>query len=1049
VLRKPKAQKEFKLEDHLILAQMIASALGIQSLDEIAQFAKDSEGFEEDGKTKMYHLILQKSGRRKIPEERLQKYEENIQKYLKKLNRRQTLTLKYFQYLAAMFAEIYLDHYFEDPKQFPILMNRWNRERGSDESIGRKQLKRKLAYWMATGSGKTLILHMNYWQFQEYNKGPYKLDYDSIILVTSDDKMSLQHREEFRRSGIPAELFDGTTTGHFPPNKETVRIISIHKLKLPGEKTGQGVSIDVSAFGTRNLVFIDEGHKGQRSEEPIWKTVREKLAENGFIWEYSATFGQTITSEKSPYFNEYKYAILFDYSYKYFHQDGYGKDFHILNLNTSKFKDQDVPTLLLANTLDYYEQLKIYQNMPNLQDYEIEKPLWIFVGNRVKTESSDILRVMQFIDNLLRDDVKTVVQKIKGIVVDGDSGILGLNNKDAFAHYYPERDFTYLRDQIQRGITTPEKIYRDILAQVFQVPNDVTNQALELHNLRGSEGEIGLKTSGSSHFFGVINIGDKSSFLKLVREEEPRIKIRDEAFQESLFDTIEKKTSTINLLLGAKRFIEGWNSYRVSNMCLLNIGKNEGSQVIQLFGRGVRLKGKKLDGASSLKRSSYLPGPHPPHIRVLETLKIFGIQANYLQSFKEYIDKENIPTYDLQIATTPLTPFPDKLYTITLEEGWDFGESLFEFEPEHRMEYPLVDLLPKIIDIDSRIEQPIGQQREPKEQILSQDIIEILDWDRIYHQILAYKKTRGASNIHIKKESLRQVLENRDYKLYCHEGDINPTSFAELERTEEVVLTILKKRIDQCYKRKRLEKEIEHIQVKPMNNEDERIRITYYAKIKTKNENVVRIIEEQAGTIKEKGYQARLSGDYLIPVSFSNHLYQPLLSQPNKDELTITPAGLNTGETQFVNDLQKYLTKKNLSGVQVFLLRNLTRGKGVGFFEENRFFPDFIMWVRNQQNQKIIFIDPKGILRFSLDNPKLTLHNYLRETVQPRIAGTNITLDAYIISVTPFDAFYKTLPKKKSIDQLASESHLLFMKETEHRFNEKYVETLFGEILIQ
>lgn len=196
----------------------------------------------------------------------------------------------------------------------------------------------------------------------------------------------------FARSRVPcskpADLFDGTTSGYFHTDKDKVKIISIHKLKLPGEKTGEGVTVDVSAFGTRNLVFIDEGHKGQKSEDAKWKTVREKLAEDGFIWEYSATFGQTITSRKSPYFDEYKYSILFDYSYKYFHQDGYGKDFNILNLSTSKFKNQHVPVLLMANTLDYYERLQVYRNTPNIGEYQIEKPLWIFVGSKVTTENS-------------------------------------------------------------------------------------------------------------------------------------------------------------------------------------------------------------------------------------------------------------------------------------------------------------------------------------------------------------------------------------------------------------------------------------------------------------------------------------------------------------------------------------------------------------------------------------------------------------------------------------------------------------------------------------
>jgi len=45
------------------------------------------------------------------------------------------------------------------------------------------------------------------------------------------------------------------------------------------------------------------------------------------------------------------------------------------------------------------------------------------------------------------------------------------------------------------------------------------------------------------------------------------------------------------LLIGSKKFSEGWSSWRVSSMGLMNVGKSEGSQIIQLFGRGVRLKG--------------------------------------------------------------------------------------------------------------------------------------------------------------------------------------------------------------------------------------------------------------------------------------------------------------------------------------------------------------------------------------------------------------------------------------------------------------------------
>jgi len=1047
--RKPKAEKEFKLEDHLILAQTIATKLGIKDLDEITQFAEDSEGYEDDGRSRMHHLILRKPGQWKLPDPMLQKYDDNIEKHLKKIRRTwgQDLNLKYFQYLAAIFAEIHLDHYFRDPKEFIKILNNWNKNRGSKESIPRSIIENpKLAYWMATGSGKTLIMHLNLLQFQEYNKGPHQLDYDNIILVTSDDNMSRQHKDDFQRSGIAADLFDGITRGYFHTDKDKVKIISIHKLKLPGEKTGEGVTVDVSAFGTRNLVFIDEGHKGQKSADAKWKTVRERLAEDGFIWEYSATFGQTITSRKSPYFEEYKYSILFDYSYKYFHQDGYGKDFSILNLSTSKFKDQDVPILLLANTLDYYEQLQVYWNTPDLGEYQIEKPLWIFVGSKVTTENSDILEVMKFLDHLFRADRNTIIHQIEKIIVDGESGIIGPDNRDAFTHHYPEKNFTYLREQIEKRHTTPEVIYQGILTQIFHIPFGAAGQRLELHDIKNAEGEIGLKASTSEHFFGVINIGDKSGFLKLVRKNNVDITIREEAFQSSLFDTIDRKTSTINLLLGAKKFIEGWNSYRVSNMCLLNIGKREGPQIMQLFGRGVRLRGKN----TSLKRSRHLPGPHPKYINTIETLKIFGIHANYLQKFKEYIDKENIPTYELPIPTVKLEPFPEGLYTITLEEGWSFKQFLFEFDHEDFLEYPRIDLLPKVQQIDSRNWGHLAPDTEPQEQVINQDVIDILDWNEIYYQIVEYKKTRKTHNMfnmYIKKDTLKYIIENKYYELYCNEEDINPEKYTDLVRVKEVVVTILKKCVDQYYRRIRLAEESKHIQLTPLTIEDDKLLSKYDAKIRTKDNRIIKIIEEQVETIREQGYQARLSGGYLINAFYQKHLYQPLLSKPGTDIITIAPTGLNKGETKFVLDIQKYLTKKPVPDREIYLLRNLTRGRGVGFFEENRFYPDFIMWIKDRKTQKIIFIDPKGIAHFTLDHPKLTLHEHLRTKVQSRITKPGVELDAYILSVTPFDRVYKALRVRKKPEDFAKENHLLFMLDTPSRPNEKYMENLFTQIL--
>ena len=111
--------------------------------------------------------------------------------------------------------------------------------------------------------------------------------------------------------------------------------------------------------------------------------------------------------------------------------------------------------------------------------------------------------------------------------------------------------------------------------------------------------------------------------------------------RKGLFENIKKVDSRINMLIGAKKFMQGWDSWRVTNMGLLNIGRSEGTEIIQLFGRGVRLKGLNR----SLKRSSALPPPHPEGIDLLERLNIFAVRANYMTQFRDYLEREGVEPF--------------------------------------------------------------------------------------------------------------------------------------------------------------------------------------------------------------------------------------------------------------------------------------------------------------------------------------------------------------------------------------------------------------------
>jgi len=78
---------------------------------------------------------------------------------------------------------------------------------------------------MATGSGKTLISHINYYQFLQYNL----FQPNSIIYITPNEGLSKQHFDEMQQSGIPVKLYSGDLHS-ITPKKGEVLILEITKL---------------------------------------------------------------------------------------------------------------------------------------------------------------------------------------------------------------------------------------------------------------------------------------------------------------------------------------------------------------------------------------------------------------------------------------------------------------------------------------------------------------------------------------------------------------------------------------------------------------------------------------------------------------------------------------------------------------------------------------------------------------------------------------------------------------------------------------------------
>ncbi len=618
------------------------------------------------------------------------------------------------------------------------------------------------------------------------------------------------------------------------------------------------------------------------------------------------------------------------------------------------------------------------------------------------------------------------------------SGRTNLNYKgrDLFAD-----SFNYL---MEKGLTA-EELYDSILSGFF---NATGHARLHAGILKGAEGEISLHL-GDNEPFGVINVGDPSALSKLLEEQEDLV-VSEQSVSGSLFNDLNTRESSINLLVGARKFAEGWSSWRVSSMGLMNVGKNEGSQIIQLFGRGVRLKGLDF----SLKRSSRIRDTqHPRHIGILETLNVFGVSADYMQQFKEHLEEEGLPSNDdIEEIVLPVINTLDgrKLKTIRLRKGGDFKKN----GPRPQLDLPAslgdiaarkltvkLDWYPKIGALSSRLGTVSAVRDTGK---LKKKHLAFMDLDEVYFELIRHKEERGWHNLTLSREKVVGLLENPGwYELMIPSEDLEfaPGNLQRRVRIwQEIATSLLKAYCKKYYDTRRAEFESGFLQYQELTEDDPNFLEEYRFQVEASAEATAKKLRKLKAAI-EDGRLEPLEWGALDIFSFDRHLYRPLVHLKNKD-VAVKPVALNDGEQQFVKDLKSYYEAQPevFEGRELYLLRNMSRGKGIGFFEAGNFYPDFILWLLIEDRQYVTFIDPKGITRLrGVEDPKIEFKNTIKE-IEVRLGDPAVTLHSFIISNTPYDQVEYWGMSKEDLE----DRHVLFQKEDKHT----YIAAMFDRILI-
>jgi hypothetical protein len=404
-----------------------------------------------------------------------------------------------------------------------------------------------------------------------------------------------------------------------------------------------------------------------------------------------------------------------------------------------------------------------------------------------------------------------------------------------------------------------------------------------------------------------------------------------------------------------------------------------------------------------------------------------------MAQFRDFLEEEGLPTNDDRVEF--LLPVirnlgTQRLKTVRLKKTingvtTEFGDAFRKLAPVPTVAPPdpagdpntaylqknqvVLNWYPKIQAMKSSGLAGEHLEAAPNQTHLSARHAAFLDVDALYFELERFKAERGWYNLNLTRLAIVELLADPSwYRLLIPAEELAFDSFERVRLWQEIALALLKKYTERYYTFRKREWELPHLEYRDLEGDDPNFLCVkespdeghYRILIDRSQEEIIAKLEELKAAIA-KGQLKSLDFQGIKAIWFGKHLYEPLLYLDSK-VVEISPAPLNKGERQFVEDLMAYHDHHTeiFTDRELYLLRNLSKGKGIGFFEAGNFHPDFILWLVAGGKQQVIFVDPKGIRNLGPTDPKIQFHETIKE-IEARLGDPDVRLESYIVSNTP------------------------------------------------
>ena len=425
-----------------------------------------------------------------------------------------------------------------------------------------------------------------------------------------------------------------------------------------------------------------------------------------------------------------------------------------------------------------------------------------------------------------------------------------------------------------------------------------------------------------------------------------------------------------------------------------------------------------------------------------------------MEKFREFLKEEGLPGNERR-----------KIITIPLNVTYDFGKKLKILRPKRKSsdgkEYdfkkdapvPIIgdipdylthntvvsDWYPRIQAVQSRGTALVTLK--DKVSLRDQHLV-LLNYDTLFFELEQFKRERSWYNFNISKEGIYKLLKNPTwYTLYLPAAKLNPTNFDGVLLLQQVAIELLKRYCDHYYNYRKRAYIEPRLELRELTKDDDNIpqEKFYQLIVDGDEEQVIQGIQQIKKDLEQNKDDLLKAGD-LNACKFGKHLFQPLFHVRRGGKITILPVALNESEYQFIKDLKAWCddhkTDLEKEDTELFLLRNMSRGKGVGFFEAGNFHPDFILWMLVGGKQYVTFIEPHGLLHEGPGSEKILFHKRIKD-VEHRLNDSNVILNSFILSWTQYPQL-----KWDNTQEDLENRNVLFM--TDDR--DGYIDKLFARL---